>query len=495
MLLVPLLLLLVTAGSLWPGLAAGPSLDAAVFLLVGQRLAAGDALYVEIWDHKMPGIHTIDALAAAMPWPDPWQVVWALSVLATALTALFVYLTLRLRADRVIALGASVACAIGLSAYPISLGGGMSESFAVLPAAAARGVAGTGIVVVRRAAIAGLLGGLAVVVSIQLLPALPALLLLVTLRQRRWDCGLAFVAGGASILLAMIIILVVAGTLAGFVDAVISYSAAYRATLADAANRDSAASIFASLAVLGFLWVPAMVGFVVMLLRRGARQSLEWASVTWLLMATLAALLQGRYYTHYAIVVVLPLIVLAAAGASALGRHLSRTLAWRAGVAVVYAAVMMVAVTAARNGTDPYVAAQAVERHRIEVVGHQLRAVAGADGRLFVWGDAPGVYSASGLAPALPYVYLSPLLTPGYATPELIEALAAELAAHPPLLVLDAGSSDIGQPGKPPLFKARQVIADDGRTLDILEPLRVALVSRYVLDGVIEGWPVYRLAE
>src|SRR5262245_50960881 len=56
LLTVPLSLLAVVA--LLPGL-IGPSLDAAVFSVVGERLAAGDVPYAQVFDHKPPGLYLL----------------------------------------------------------------------------------------------------------------------------------------------------------------------------------------------------------------------------------------------------------------------------------------------------------------------------------------------------------------------------------------------------------------------------------------------------
>ena len=51
------LLLALSALVLAPGLLSGPSLDAAVFMQVAERMRDGATLYSGIWDHKPPGIY------------------------------------------------------------------------------------------------------------------------------------------------------------------------------------------------------------------------------------------------------------------------------------------------------------------------------------------------------------------------------------------------------------------------------------------------------
>ena len=53
------ILVALSALVLAPGLLSGPSLDAAVFMQVAERMRAGDVLYAGIWDHKPPGIYLV----------------------------------------------------------------------------------------------------------------------------------------------------------------------------------------------------------------------------------------------------------------------------------------------------------------------------------------------------------------------------------------------------------------------------------------------------
>ena len=74
-----------------PGLLSGPSLDAAVFMQVAERMRDGATLYVGIWDHKPPGIYLVlVAGQSVLPFLSAWQVSWLLSVAATAGTGLVV---------------------------------------------------------------------------------------------------------------------------------------------------------------------------------------------------------------------------------------------------------------------------------------------------------------------------------------------------------------------------------------------------------------------
>jgi hypothetical protein len=132
LLAVPLALLAVVA--LLPGLIA-PSLDAAVFTLVGERLAAGEIPYVQVFDHKPPGLYLLIGLGQWMTGQlGAWHVSWLLSAGAAALTGVLVADTLRVIGWRRLAWLCGGLCTAILASFPLALGGGLGETVAVLPA-------------------------------------------------------------------------------------------------------------------------------------------------------------------------------------------------------------------------------------------------------------------------------------------------------------------------------------------------------------------------
>jgi hypothetical protein len=74
----------------------------------------------------------------------------------------------------------------------------------------------------------------------------------------------------------------------------------------------------------------------------------------------------------------------------------------------------------------------------------------------------------------------------------MVDDVARELAADPPEVIVDAGSSAPGQPGFLPLLIDRP-IATDGRDLDLLDPIRSFVSERYDLAATVAGWPIYIL--
>ena len=135
LLAIPLAALAVLA--LLPGL-LGPSLDAAVFSVVGERLATGELPYAQVFDHKPPGLYLLIGLGDLLGGPlGAWRVSWLISAAAAALTGVLVADTLRLLGWRRLAWLCGGLCTALLASFPLALGGGLGETVAVLPAAAA----------------------------------------------------------------------------------------------------------------------------------------------------------------------------------------------------------------------------------------------------------------------------------------------------------------------------------------------------------------------
>jgi hypothetical protein len=135
--------------------------------------------------------------------------------------------------------------------------------------------------------------------------------------------------------------------------------------------------------------------------------------------------------------------------------------------------------------------ARSTQADRSQAVGGWIGAHTRPDDQIFVWGNTPSIYLDANRAPASAYVYLLPLTTPGFVTDELIATVLEEWTASPPAVVVDAGSSQPGVAGLPPLLVGRPTLELDGRDLDILEPLRTFVRERYVQAATVDGWPVY----
>lgn len=117
-----------------PGLWLGPGFDASVYTLAGLRIRDGYMPYTDLFDNKPPGLYLLNAFGQMLlPWLDPWLVAWILSLMFTACAVLVVNRLLRRRLSPVAAFLASLVCLVGVASYPIALGGGLTETFAILP--------------------------------------------------------------------------------------------------------------------------------------------------------------------------------------------------------------------------------------------------------------------------------------------------------------------------------------------------------------------------
>ena len=164
--------LFIVAGTLLlPGLIVGPSIDAAVFTDIGGRMLHGVTPYVGVWDHKPPGIYLATVVArAALGWLGPWTAGWLLSLAASVgIGAATAGVLCRLDVTGWARSLAAIAATILASHYLLALGGGLTEP----PATALTGLAlvmTLGQLTGARLAAIGILAGLAVLLSVQLLP-------------------------------------------------------------------------------------------------------------------------------------------------------------------------------------------------------------------------------------------------------------------------------------------------------------------------------------
>ncbi len=477
---------LVAALLLAPGLSLGPSLDASVFSTVGWRITEGDALYSDIWDHKPPGVY-LPYIAARLIAPDPrvaWVIVWLVSVSAVVIAAV----AIRRILGSVATGGASAWAAAGLtaltaSAYLLSLGGGMGETFALAPAALAMLAAVRG-----RWMTSGGSAGVAVIISLQAAPAIPALVALGILRGgsgwlRRL---LQAAAGGGLVLVLSVGWLAWNGGLGSALDAIVTYGSAYRSVSTH--RGDASAWGLVPWTLLVFLPLLLGIGFAVLGRGRVADRALALACLTWLVVGIGLIAFQGRFYAHYATPLVLPLALLAGLGLDAALKPGARGLPAPMLAAPMAVSVALALIAGAAGAADEEAMVRS-SAERVSSVAERVRS--GSADRLLVWGNNARLYELTELAPASRYPYLYPLLTPGYASAQLIADVVREIQADPPRFIVDAGSLEPGAPGLPPLLMPRPV-ATDGRDLDLLDPLRDFVRANYELLDVIEGWPLYQ---
>ena len=489
--IMTVVLVVVVAALLLPGLVVGPSLDATIFSTVGWRLAAGDALYAEVWEQKPPGVFLPYAVAHVLTDESAiaWGIVWAVTLASIVGTALVIRRILSSAgvSDSAAAVVAALA-AMGAGSYLLSLGGGMSESFAILPLALAFLLAAGG-----RWFACGIVTGIALAISFQSMPLLVAIAALgITPGIGGTFRRAGLVAGGAAVIVAVAALgLWLTGGLWDAADALIRYPSAYVAV----ARRGGGESAWSLLPWTVLVLLPLVIGVGLALLhrRRLASSRLAVSAAAWMVVAIVLIGLQGRFYAHYATPLVIPMGILGGLGIDAARRSLPpRASSVLIGIPLAFALALSLIVGAvgARDEEEPV----AASNRRAESAAARIRSLSESDAAIFVWGNDARVYELAGRRPATRYVYLYPLLTPGYATDALMEEVRSAFLSGGPTVVVDTGSLAEGEPGLPPLLIDRPV-ATDGRDLDLLDPIRAIVANSYALDDVIEGWPLYVRAE
>lgn len=494
-----IVLVLLAGALLAPGLLIGPSLDAAVFSHLGGRLLDGVAPYVGAWDHKPPGIYLASAaVQAVLGWLGPWTADWLLSLGATAgigvaVAAVLARLGVTGWPRTLVAVGSVVLA----SNYLLALGGGLTEPIAAVLVASAlvlalRPLAGT------RQVLAGALVGAALIFSFQVLPgALVVIAVAMAGTPARGRMArVARLAVGAAAPVALVAAwLALIGALPAALDAIVTYTAAYRFSNTEYGGTLSAPVASWTLLVSLFLVAPAILGARSISAAPSPRRTVVVASLAWIAASLALFVVQGRFLAHYAIPLAVPLGILGGVGLQRVmaSLHRSRALVRRAVVVAPFAATMAISVMAGVISAAMQLAAVADMSERSEAVATYVRETV-SEGGMLVWGNDPRLYDLAGRSPTTRYSYFYPLSTPGYSTTGMVDEVARELAADPPAVVVDAGSSAPGQPGFLPLLINRP-ITTDGRDLDLLDPLRAFVATHYKLAATVAGWPIYVLRD
>ena len=466
-----------------PGLAEGPTLDAAVFTVVADGLRQGALPYRDLWDHKPPGIYVLFAAAQTLlPFADPWAAVWAFSVAVTAGIGIVVmFLTARLGPAPSVFWALVAVFYVGV--YPVALGGGQTEPAATLLAVLALAAA-----TISRPTLAGLLVGVGIIVSFQVAAAGFGILVAVALEAARRSRvrAVALYVGGSLALPGLAVVAAFAvGIAEPAISAVFTYNGAYSGL-----NRSELMVVVLGVhAVLMVLLATPLLVFGLPTAARAVRRfedPLTAGASLWFAGWVLLVVLQGRLEPHYFVVAAPALVLLAA------HRRLARAATGRLGFATAGLLVATTIVMAAA-GLSPLLSRYSASWNdtSMKAATAVLRSRVPAGGSLFVWGNEPELYLASGLRPATPYVYVLPLMTPGYVDRARIEKMIEDLERSRPAFIVDAGSAAPGEPGIVPLLVQRQVLADAGREVDMIEPLRSFVRGHYGPPIEAGGWLLY----
>ena len=463
---------------LWPGLVTGPLEDSAVFVLAGSRIRDGYMPYRDLWDQKPPGVYLINALGQiALPWVNAWLVSWLLTLVSAAAAVLIIHLLLRRRVSSTASWAWSLLACVGVACYPIALGGGLTESFALLPLVAALLAIAAWPRTRLTATAIGCALSCACLLSFQSVPAAAVLAATAAWNGDGWAAfgrrAAAVVAGGIPVALVTSGWLL-AGSASGYaVDQVLTYNnVAYRAS-----GTQLLAVVPAVALLLGCLAIPAGVAGLRQLHRPRSFDRVDWACLAWCLTSSACVVYQGRLFLHYVILVIPPLIVLASEGTQWLWAHLWSPNSRTRGLATLLCTVVATAFLISGSVTvqlSEMVFGQLTHEARLQdTTAGWIRANTPSSATLFVWGYEPSLFLRADRAPNDQYVDVFAMESGKYWSADRTADLLAVWTASPPAVVVESPSSV-------PMFRPASEV-DAGGAPDTLTPLRHFVAAHYRL--------------
>ena len=481
----PASLIALTAALLSPGLWLGPSFDGSVYTLAGVVIKSGRMPYTDLFDNKPPGLYLLNAAGQiGLPWFDPWVVAWLLTATTTAASVVIVDIILRRRLSALPSFLLSCVCAVGIACHPIAFGGGLTESFAILPLVAALWAVSALPARARRSATVGLLAGAACVVSVQALPAAALLTVAsVVAGVARGDSSrsdlrdairraAAALAAGAVVPLLVGGWLIARGSLGAAVDQVVVYNMSYRA-----ASAGFGLVLPATLLLLACLVVPAAVSVASMLRDPHASDRVSWLCLGWCGIQTATLAYENRLFLHYLILLVPPVVILAAPGFGRLAASIRSRDGRRRNLAVLATALtaaMFVLSSATVAGLTAITTDSAGKLNATTAdTAGWIEANTPASATVFIWGNDTYIYLASGRDSYDNHVYQFPMVTAGYWTPARTADLLSSWEDSPPPVIVETPATVAmlrpqPDPPLPPNY-------------DTLDPLRAFVRAHYRL--------------
>jgi len=434
--------------------------------------------YRDLWDQKPPGVYLINALGQmALPWVNAWLISWLLTLASTAAAVLLIDLLLRRRLSSSASWGWSLVSCVGVACYPIALGGGLTESFALLPLVAALLAIAAWPRTWLTAIAIGCALSCACILSLQSVPAAGVLAATTAWNGGGWAAfarrAAAVVAGGMPVALVVSGWLLAGGAGGYAVDQILTYNnVAYRAS-----GTQLRAILPVVVLLLGCLAIPAGVAVLRQLHRPRSFDRVDWACFAWCLTFAVFIAYQGRAFLHYVILVIPPLIVLASQGTQWLWARLWSPSLRTRGLATLLCTVATTAFLISASVTlqlSETVFGQLTQEARLQdTTASWIRANTPSSATLFVWGYEPSLFLSAGRAPNDQYVDVFALESGRYWSANRTADLLATWTASPPAVVVESPSSV-------PMFRQPSGV-DGGGAPDALEPLRDFVASHYRL--------------
>lgn len=462
------------------GLSRGPTLDASVFMTIARTVASGGVPYRDAWDHKPPGIYIVEAFASFILPMGDWARAWTVSLVASIGSLAVVAVVLSRHVASVAAITVTlIAGSLLLGGHLVVLGGGYSEPLALFPATIALALGTTPDRSPSRTFLAGLAAGCAVVISLQLAPALAALLIVQAVGSGRLRSAAAFLAGAAVIALAVGGWLAISGAWSDAWDALVVYNRLY------VQNRELPGldTLRRALPVL-LIALPLIGGSLARIAhvaKSRAASRLELGSMLWIGIWLVYLVAQGDFLAHYAVAILTPLMILGGIGFGAIVEAASpQTSKFVYGVLIASLVIPILLVARSEPGPD--------QARQVPDAALAVASATRPDASLFVWGNEPLLYLESMRTPASRYVYLRPLTTPGYSDGAQAAALLADWERHPPGVIVDASI----HPGGVQAYPLLQPWSFGGTPLpDALDPVRDFVRANYVEAERVDDWIIY----
>ncbi len=484
-----MLLAIVSFAVLVPNDPAGrdPAEDAGVFFYAAQRLLEGGAPYRDIWDHKPPGVYFIDAVGLAL---GGRVGVWLVQLAFLVAAAFLSFRALRREFGDAPALVGSLAWLVALPRLFLEYGQTSFVEFFALPLQFAALLLFRDPLVTSRALGIGALGGAALLLKPTLIGIWIAIGVVVLLTRRR--AALPPLAGMTVGTCAPLVIVsgwaLALGVFGDMVDQALVYNRAY-AAFAPASERVDVVLEGLRLVLPSGLALVAVAAWLYALARRHWTSPLiAVALVAFPLELVLAT--WGRGYHYYFIAWLPSMGVLAAFAASELRRLAAPGVAR---IALVIATLLMCVYPSLLVARLALTTDEGKFRSAAAYVAANTR----PEDTVLVWGSHAEVLFLAGRRSPTRYVYqYAALSTRGYATPERVDELVADLARARPALILDASSESFVTP---PLDSAslRAWTSPEAQYAPLPELARVVafVEAQYARAGTepATGWPVWRL--
>jgi hypothetical protein len=424
-----------------------PSRDGGVFAYVGSEIMHGKLLYVDVWDHKPPGIHYLNALALFLGQGSRWGI-WLLEFIFLFLSVLLSHALLSRLWGKIAALFGTLLwlCGLAFTLY----NGNYTEEYSLLFNFLALFLF---LLSLRKPSVLqfsffiGITGGLSFLfrpnnIGVQLTIG-STILLMGFLRAniRQAIKQLCLLATG--VLLPFIIVAIFFAwqkALPAMLNAVFTYNFSY----------SSSTNLFTTLGS-GFIWLNVIalialagyIGLIRNVVRQGKAALDEWNCILLLgwPVEILLSSLSGRAYNHYFICWLPMMALLGAYTFSSFGKRAERVLISRP-LWLTYIILFVILLAVSWHGltiykdalTDVLTGKRPTEA--IDPVSKYLLDHTHKNDTVLVWGAQAGINLMSGREAPTAY-FLYPMFVPSRMSTVLEDRFFADLESHPPTFIVD----------------------------------------------------------